>query len=88
MPRYEIDEAIRPDLAEQQVRSDEEQMLTNRLYALTEFLALRPVSPGPRETEEAANHRAYQGAWRASMEAVQAIAKRTTEWAKEPRQDD
>lgn len=80
-----VDGAVRPDLTERQVRVEEEQALTNRLYALTEFLKIRPVFPQQDGFTDETCFKAWRDAWIHSNDAAAEIAESSLGWASEDR---
>lgn len=75
-----IDEAIRPDLAERQVKADEEQVRTNRIYALIEFLAARPVVPMINGAPDPEIWGTIRESSLAAAQAIGDIARASSRW--------
>lgn len=81
----DIDEAIRPDLAEKQIRISAETALTNRLYALVEVVRSRPTLPMIEGEPDMVSFNAWRGVFMGSCDAIQEIAEATVNWASEDR---
>ncbi|WP_406698598.1 hypothetical protein V5E97_06910 [Singulisphaera sp. Ch08] len=80
-----VDSAMFPELVERQVRVEQEQAITNRLYALAEIMATRPGIPIRDGVPDEKCFNAWRNVFLGTSDAICEIAEASVNWASENR---